>query len=132
MQIVDEKSFKILVATNNLNYRNTLGAKLRFEGFNVEFAEGGFHLLHLLERGSEYNLIIVHENQHDMPAYEVISLIRTQKTKTELPVIYISKTKNDEDVCEMVFVGANEFMQQSSNFAPLMERTRKYFTAVKN
>jgi PleD family two-component response regulator len=132
MHIIDEKSFKIMVACENQTYRNQLGAKLRFEGFNVEYTEGGFHLMHQLERENDYRLIIIHENMNDMPAYEIISLIRNTKSKSELPIIYISKTKNDEDVCDMVFVGANEFIVHATNFAPLVERVRKYFVQQKN
>ena len=129
MQIVDEKSFKILAISENLTYRNNLCAKLRFEGFSVEYADGGFHLLHLLERENEFgaNLVIIHENMHDMPAHEIISLIRTFKDKTELPIIFISKDKKEEEICDIIFLGANEFLVQATNFAAVVERTKKYF-----
>jgi DNA-binding response OmpR family regulator len=133
MHVSDEKSFKVLVATENQVYRNNLGAKLRFEGFSVEYAEGGFHLLHLLERNDAYNLIIIHENMSDMSAYEIMSLVRNNFTKAQIPILYISKNKpSEDDVCEMIFVGANELLLQNANFAPLIERIKKYFTLAKN
>lgn len=131
MQIVDEKSFKILVASENQIFRNTLASRLRIEGFSVEFTEGGFHLLHLLERDS-FNLVIINENMHDMPGYEITSLVRTAHSKNELPIIYIAKSKSEENVIEMIGAGANDFIVQSTNFAPVVERVKKYFTAIKN
>jgi DNA-binding response OmpR family regulator len=131
MQIIDEKSFKILVASENQIFRNALASRLRIEGFSVEFTEGGFHLLHLLER-EKFNLIILNENLHDMSGYEVNSLIRTAHSKNELPVIYIAKSKSEENVIEMIGAGANDFIVQSTNFGPVVERIKKYFTAMKN
>lgn len=132
MHIVDEKSFKVLLATENQTFRNNLGQKLRFEGFDVEFATGGFHILHLLEYERDYNLIIIHENMHDMPAFEIVSLIRTTRTKLELPIIFISKDQKEETVVEMIQWGANDFVVQSTNLAPIAEKTKKYFQTAKN
>ena len=131
MQIIDEKSFKILVASENQIFRNTIASRLRIEGFSVEFTEGGFHLLHLLEH-DQFNLVIINENMHDMPGHEITSLIRTVHNKSELPIIYIAKNKSEENVIEMIGAGANDFIVQSPNIAPLVERTKKYFTSVKN
>lgn len=131
MQIIDEKRFKILVASENQIFRNTLASRLRIEGFSVEFTEGGFHLLHLLERDA-FNLVIINENMHDMPGNEIASLIRTNNTKNELPIIYIAKSKSEENVIEMIGAGANDFIVQSTNFAPVVERVKKYFQAIKN
>jgi two-component system chemotaxis response regulator CheY len=127
---IDEKKFKILVATENSNYRNTLGQKLRLDGYSVEFVSGGFHLLHLIER-FEYHLVIVHENMNDMPAQEIVSLIRTTKSKTDLPIIYVSQDKREENICELIFVGANDYLVYTANLAPIVDRTKKYFQLVK-
>ncbi len=126
MQIIDEKSFKILVASENQIFRNTLASRLRIEGFSVEFTEGGFHLLHLIER-EVFNLIIINENMHDMSGNEISSLIRTTRTKNEMPIIYIAKSKMEENVIEMIGAGANDFIVQSTNFAPVVERVKNTF-----
>jgi len=132
MQIIDEQSFKIILATENQNYRNNLGAKLRFEGFHVELATGGFHTIHLLERFADVNLLIIHENMHDMSAFEIISLARNIRNKTDFPIIFISKDRNEEEVCEIIFVGANDYIVQSTNFGPITDRVRKYFQTLKS
>lgn len=132
MKIIDEKSFKILLATEDLNYRKNIAAKLRFEGFDIEFSNGGFHLLHLLEKNTVYNLIIIHENMEDMSGHEIIMLIRTTKSKTELPIMFISKDQKEEALCDTILVGANDYIIQGTNFNPITERVKKYFQSLSN
>ena len=62
MQNIIEKDFKIIIAAHTIRFRDTVASKLRMEGFSVESAEGGFHLLHLLEKSSAYSLIILHHD----------------------------------------------------------------------
>lgn len=129
--VSSELSYKILIVDENINYRNNLATKLRIEGFNVEFASGGFHALHMIEGHKDYNLIIFHENMEDMPAHEIIALIRESKNKSELPVLFISASNNEEEICDMIFIGANEYVVQSTNFKPILERVHKYFNQFK-
>ncbi len=127
MGVVLEKNFKILIVSENLNFRNNLASKLRTENYDVELATGGFHLLYLLEQEKAYSLIIFNEDMHDMPGFEAISLIRQSKTKQELPILYVSKNDSEDVVCDMVFTGANEYVVQSTSFIPIIERAKKYF-----
>lgn len=130
MSVIKEPSFKILVASEDLNFRNNLAAKLRMDKFEVELAIGGFHLLHLLETNNDYSLIIINENMKDMPGFEAISLIRITKTKKELPILYVSKNDSEDEVCDLVFMGANEYIVQSTNYSPIIERAKKYYKLI--
>lgn len=125
--IIKAHNFKICIISENINFRNILAGKLRMENFEVEFADGGFHLLHLLEKQrNEFNLIICNEDMKDMPAYEIISMIRQGKSKSELPILFISKSSDEEEICDMIFNGANEFIVQTANYKPIIERAQKY------
>ncbi len=132
MTIIKAQTFKILIASENMNFRNILAGKLRmFESFEVEFATGGFHLLHLMENKRDYNLVICNEDMLDMSAQEIISLVRLSKTKTELPILFISKTNDEEEICDMIFLGANDYIVQTTNFQPILERAQKYLNQMK-
>ena len=97
------------------------------ENFDVEFADGGFHLFHLLERHKdEYDMIILNEDMKDMPAFEIIALIRQSKSKAELPILFISKSGSEEEICDMILNGANEYVVQTTNYKPIVERAQKY------
>lgn len=132
MTIIKGPTFKILVASENVNFRNILAGKLRMlDSFEVEFATGGFHLLHLIEHKRDYNLIIANEDMADMGAQEIISMVRLNKTKQELPILFISRNNNEEEICDLIFMGANDYIVQTPNFQPILERAQKYLQQMK-
>lgn len=132
MHALEEKYFKILMVDENQTFRNNLASRLRIQGFNVEFANGGFHLLYLLERQRDFSLIILHEDMLDMPAEEIIGMIRINKNKAELPILFISSNDKNDDICDMILNGANEYIVKTANFQPIVDRASKYFTLLKN
>lgn len=132
MKNIDEKQFKILIADDSIQHRDILASKLRFLGFHVELASGGFHLLHLLEKYWDYSLVILHGDMGDMPAEEMISLVRTSKDKKELPILFISNNGSAEEIGQLISTGASEFVMKSTNFQPIVDRVQKYFTLLKN
>ncbi len=129
--VIKHDNFKVLISSETINFRNILAGKLRLEGFEVEFATGGFHMLHILEKFTDYKMVIINEDMHDMSAQEMIGLIRLTKSKQELPILFISKNNSEEDICDMVFTGANEYIVQSPNFNPILERAHKYLQILK-
>lgn len=129
--IIKAPTFKICIMSENINFRNILASKLRLENFDVEFADGGFHMLHLLEKNRDtFNMIICNEDMKDMPAFETISMIRQTKSKTELPILFISKSGTEEEICDMIFNGANEYIIQTANYRPIIERAQKYSALI--
>lgn len=128
MSIIQTESFKILVASENLTFRNNLSTKLRFVNFDAEIVTGGFHLLHLIEKHRDYQMVIINEDMRDMPGNEIIALIRQTASKTELPVLYISKNENEDEICNMIFLGANEYIIQSTNYKQVIDAVQKYFS----
>lgn len=132
MQVYEEKLFKIIIADENTDFRDKIASRLRLQGFTVEFATGGFHLLHVLERHWDYSLVILHENMADMPAEEMISLVRTNKSKSELPILFISNKGSKEQLQVIGSNGANEYIINSPNIQPIIEKATKYFTLQKN
>lgn len=123
-----EKDYKILVADENQTFRNNLAGRLRVLGYTVEFANGGFHLLHLLEKWQDYQLIIIHEDMLDMPALEIMSLIRITKSKAELPLIFISKDSKNQEIMDTIKAGANDYIVKSTNLKPIIDKVAKYFS----
>lgn len=132
MTIIKAPTFKVLIVSENINFRNILAGKLRTQdSFDVEFATGGFHLLHILERQRDIDLIICNEDMDDMSAHEIISMVRIAKTKTELPILFISKNNDEEDICDLIFIGANDYIVQTANYKPIIERAQKYLQQIK-
>ncbi|MDO9184034.1 MAG: response regulator [Bacteriovorax sp.] len=132
MEISSGTNFKILIADENIIFRNNLATSLRLQRFVVEYVTGGFHLMHVLEKDRDCSLIIIHEDMHDMPAAEIILLVRTIFKKPELPILFISKYNDEERICDMIFNGANEYIVKTDNFQAIVERAKKYLAISKN
>jgi DNA-binding response OmpR family regulator len=132
MESTLEKNFNILIADENQQFKTTLASRLRLVGFKVDFAEGGFHLLHTLEHERKHQLLILHENMHDMSAEEIVLLVRNYKNKTELPILFISKTRTKNEIYSLISDGVNEFIVKSPNLQPIIERAQKYFAQIKD
>lgn len=129
--IIKGFTFKILILSENVSFRNILASKLRLDNFDVEFVSGGFHLLNFLEKNRDVNMVICNEDMPDMSAAEIVSMVRLNKTKAEMPILFISKNNDEEEICDMIFNGANEYIVQSENFKPILERAHKYMSLIK-
>lgn len=127
-----EQDFNIVIVDENSTYRNQLASRLRMMGFYIEFATGGFHLMHILEKeGKNFHLVILHNNMSDMSAFEMTSLIRTFKTKQELPILYLSRSVAPDDLKELVTFGINDFFQKTNEQHKIAEKVQKFFAARK-
>ncbi len=131
MAIIKGFTFKVLILSENVSFRNILASKLRLDNFDVEFISGGFHLLNYLEKNRDVDMLIFNEDMPDMSAAEAISMVRMSKTKSEMPILFISKNSDEEEICDMIFNGANEYVVQTENFKPILERAHKYMSLIK-
>ena len=131
MTIIKGFTFKVLILSENVSFRNILASKLRLDNFDVEFISGGFHLLNYLEKNRDVDMLIFNEDMPDMSAAEAISMVRMSKTKSEMPILFISKNSDEEEICDMIFNGANEYVVQTENFKPILERAHKYMSLIK-
>jgi DNA-binding response OmpR family regulator len=126
---MSEKGCTILLATENLSFQNSLAGSLRMQGYKVEIANSGFHMLHMLENQEsigKMDMIILNENMLDMAAPELVSLIRVNKSKKELPIIFISKfLKDDDEVCDVLDAGINDYIEQSTIMGPIIQAIKK-------
>ncbi len=127
-----EQDFNIIIADENTTYRNQLASRLRLMGFYVEFSTGGFHLLNMLEKETKtYHLVIIHNNMHDMSAFEITGLIRTFKNKLDLPLLFLSRTTTPEELKELVQFGINDFYQKTHEQHKIAEKVHKFFILKK-
>ena len=87
--------------------------------------------IHLLER-NKYAALVIFGNLDDMPGLEILSLARISYSKTELPIIFISEGKDQEEVLNAFEFGANDIIVYSDKcFASLLEKLKKYIPSKK-
>lgn len=123
-----DKKFNIILATQSATLRSNLAIALRMQGYTVELVQGGFHLLHLLENSQtpKIDLVIINGELEDMPGFEVVSLIRTTKDKTELPILFVCKQDSEEAINDMISIGANDYIVQTSAMGSVINAAKKY------
>ena len=131
MAVKTSTNFNIIIASETPNFRNVLSSKFRMENFDVELATGGFHLLHLLEKEKPVNMIVINCDMPDMSAYEIISMIRESKAKTELPIIYIANSIPTNEIGELISNGLIDFLPHTDNFHPVISEAQKIFQQIK-
>lgn len=124
-------SEQLLLIDGDTNRQNNFASRLRVQGYDVELPNGGFHALHLVEK-VDYFAVIIIGNTQDMPGLEILSLMRNHKDKEGLPIIYINKTTNQDDVLSAFEYGANDFIVYSPQcFNSVVEKLKKFKRGVK-
>ncbi len=124
------KDIEILLLDADSDRRNNFASRLRVQGFSTVLSFEGFQTIHLIEK-CKYSALIIIGNLQDMPGLEVLSLTRISQSKSDLPIIYISTSSDQEEVLNAFELGANDIIVYSDKcFASLVEKLKKY-TVVK-
>ncbi|ATH06997.1 hypothetical protein BIY24_03315 [Halobacteriovorax marinus] len=120
------ENLELLIADSDPDRRNNFSSRLRVQGYQIEQSLEGFQTIHLIEE-NKYAALILMGNFPDMRGLEILSLARAAKSKEELPIIFISNGKDQEEVLTAFEYGANDIIVYSDKcFASLMEKLKKY------
>lgn len=122
---------KIIIASEDVNFKNILATKLRVENYDIKLSNSGFHTLFLIEQTVDVNILIVNDNMRDMSGIELIELTRSILDSSALSIIYISKSKANESET-YTLAGANEFFNQSTNYGQIVNAIEKLVKAHSN
>jgi DNA-binding response OmpR family regulator len=120
-----KEPFKILFIDGNDSRKKQTSSRLRMQNFDVEIAQGGFHSIYLVERESFGLIIIQGDELEDMPAEEVISLLRNIHTREELPIMAILAQVDDDVAADLANSGANEILINTGNFNLILKEIEK-------
>ena len=125
------KSSEILLTDGDADRRNNFASRLRVQGHQVELSLEGFQTIHLIER-NKYAALVIFGNLDDMPGLEILSLARVSCSKTDLPIVFISEGKDQEEVLNAFEFGANDIIVYSDKcFASLLGKLKKYIPGKK-
>ena len=101
---------KLLIVDHKAQRRDILASRFRSQQqYEVEIASGGFQALSFAEKTVFYAIIIT-GNQYDMPARELIGMLRSLYSKKEVLVIYCDKQKHPDEILELFGLGLSEFV----------------------
>ncbi len=118
-----KKEIDILLVDDNAKTRQTFSSRLRLLGVNIEAAISGFHAISLME-SNIYSLVIIMGNMSDMPAFEMISLIKDNH-KDVLVIFKSMNSKNDIEKEDAEKYGINVYLKRDDNFNIIFPHIKK-------
>ena len=115
-------SKNLLLIAEKKQLRDQIGQALR-KSYNVKVATGGFHALHLIEQET-FELVVVIGDSQDMAATELITLLRTNFSQRELPILFLGG-KGGTGMLDAIEVGANAYLPLSQNLNILLKKVQE-------
>lgn len=112
---------RILVVDDYVVNRKQLKHGLEQQGHTVELAENGLQALEMLANG-DFDLILLDILMPEMDGFEVLSRLKSDPTRRDLPVIVISALDEMDSVIRCIGMGAEDFLPKP--FDPLLLRAR--------
>src|SRR5512139_1439143 len=111
----------ILVVDDYVVNRMQLKHCLEQQGHTVALAENGRQALEMLEAGS-FDLVLLDILMPEMDGFEVLSRLKSDPARRDLPVIVISALDEMESVIRCIGMGTEDFLPKP--FDPLLLRAR--------
>jgi response regulator RpfG family c-di-GMP phosphodiesterase len=133
MNQISKKSNIVLIVDQNVQRRSNVATKVRLMGFSTEVSDSGFQVVHLIEQALEtqtkaYSGLIIVEDSEDMPAREVLLLVRNlHKNKDQFPILFLSRNHDPDEILQTIKEGANEYIIDLDNQAKILDKVKKHF-----
>jgi len=115
----------ILVVDDQAFIRHILGADLKKEGFEVDFAENGQQALGKL-KSIKPDLILMDVMMPVMDGYETCKRIKGDPTTKTIPIVFLTANAQKSAVVKAVQVGADDYAVKSPDSSTLISKIRKF------
>ncbi|MCB0730252.1 MAG: response regulator transcription factor [Ignavibacteriae bacterium] len=120
---------KVLIVEDEESMRLGLGDNLKFDGYNVDFAEDGEKGLNKI-RENKYNLILLDIMLPKISGFEVCKTIRKEGVKT--PVIMLTAKGEEIDKVLGLEIGADDYITKPFSLRELLARINAVLRRVEN
>ena len=105
-----EEAFTILLVDDNEVRQIIWRPLLEHEGYRVLAAVNGEEALQILSQ-ELVDLILLDVKMPGKSGFEVLEILREQRSAEELPVMMMTGLDQDEDIVKGFHLGANDFIQ---------------------
>ena len=123
------KKKAILIIDANKKRSLNLSSRLRLKGYPLESYSSGMQALKCLESSSPsqtyYTLVILSGDSKEMPAREILSLIRNIASKKDLPILFLfseSQKERDEDELQAIQEESNSWAVHTDPFQDILAK----------
>ena len=107
------KRKRILVVDDSITVRELERQLLQSRGFSVDVAVDGMDGWNAV-RGTSYDLIVSDVDMPRMDGIELVSLIKSDPLRKDIPVVIVSYKDREEDRLRGLEAGANRYLTKSS------------------
>jgi len=117
---------KIFIVEDDTFLQGLEATKLKKEGFDILTAANGKEASDIIKKKEKFDLVLLDLLLPDMDGFEVLSIIKKEKTYENIPVIVFSNLSEDKDIKKAKSLGASEFMVKSNfNLDELTQKVRE-------
>jgi adenylate cyclase len=120
----------LLVVDDEPNNRDLLSRRLERKGYRVQTAEDGLVALRMIE-AERFDMVLLDVMMPRMSGFEVLDVLRRDRSRTELPVILVTALSEREDIIEGLKRGANDYVTKPIDFPIALARVEAQMSAVR-
>ena len=106
------EDIKILYVDDDINMLNTGEEILVNAGFKVSLVKSGKQAVKLLEKGMNYDLILLDIDMPDMDGYETFSAIRTVPGYDKTPIVFLTAMDAPDFEIKGLEMGAADYISK--------------------
>ncbi len=130
-EVILEKALagkKVLIADDDM--RNVFALSTAFEAYNmqIEVANNGLEAIQLLEKGNDFDLVLMDIMMPEMDGFEAIEKIRQNKKFANLPVIAVTAKAMKGDRERTIQIGANDYISKPIDLDKLISLMRVWLS----
>jgi two-component system sensor histidine kinase/response regulator len=130
MKKFNPKEFVILIVDDIMNNIKVLGSILKKEGYSTAFAINGKDALNTLKNLTP-DLILLDLFMPEMDGLEVCETLKKQPKYEDIPIIFITASKEQESLLEAFEKGASDYITKPFSKPELLARVKTHLT-IKN
>jgi len=119
------KDKKVLIVDDDMRSLYSLANTLKEKQINVIKADNGKHALNILNKESDFDIVLMDIMMPVMDGYETIKEIRKQKKFINLPIIALTAKAMKEDRDKCIEAGANEYLPKPIEMESLLSLMKK-------
>jgi adenylate cyclase len=121
----EKKEGRLLVVDDNEMNRDLLSRRLSARGYSVGVAHDGTDALAKIE-AEPFDLVLLDVMMPGLSGFDVLKILRTTKSASELPVIMVTAKDQSEDIVQALRLGANDYVTKPIDFAVALARTEAH------
>ncbi len=112
---------RLLVVDDNEMNRDMLARRLHQKGFSVATAVGGGEALRMID-AEPFDLVLLDVMMPEISGLDVLRMLRSTRSVTDLPVIMATAKDQSHDVVEALRLGANDYVTKPLDFNVVLAR----------